>query len=105
MLWIGSIITAATCSLIVEDRASRSPNGANCTPGSKGSKPALYFGLAVIASAPIVRPWNAPSIAIMVGRPVNLRDSLRAVSFASAPELQKKTCPYPSGATPISFAA
>ncbi len=42
----------------------------------------------------MVRPWNDPSSATIAGRPVaspRLRASLIAASFASAPELQKKT--------------
>ena len=42
------------------------------------------------ASAPVVRPWKAPSAATMPVRPVR-RASLMAASRASAPELQKKT--------------
>ncbi len=40
----------------------------------------------------MVRPWNAPSHAMIRGRPVR-RASLNAASLASAPELQKNTRP------------
>ena len=36
------------------------------------------------------RPWNAPSVEMMVLRPV-IRVILNAASFASVPELVKKT--------------
>ena len=48
------------------------------------------------ASAPVVRPWKAPSAATMPVRPVR-RASLIAASSASVPLLQKKTAD-PSGA-------
>jgi hypothetical protein len=40
----------------------------------------------------MVRPWNAPSAATTVGRPVR-RAILKAASFASAPLLAKNTRP------------
>ena len=45
----------------------------------------------VTLSAPSVRPWNPWLMAMTVGLPVSFRAILRAVSFASAPELQKYT--------------
>ena len=39
-----------------------------------------------------MRPWKAPSAATTDGRPVR-RTILKAASFASAPELAKKTRP------------
>jgi hypothetical protein len=46
--------------------------------------------LLVSASDPIVRPWKEPSAATSFVRPVR-RDSLKAASLASVPELVKKT--------------
>ena len=40
--------------------ASASPY-ATCVTGPSGPKPSRYFGVPVIESAPIVRPWNALS--------------------------------------------
>ena len=40
---------------------------------------------------PIVRPWNAPSNAMIAGRPVWWRASLMAPSTASVPEFVRKT--------------
>ncbi len=40
----------------------------------------------------MVRPWKPPSVATMCVRPVR-RPILNAASFASAPELEKKTRP------------
>ena len=50
-----------------------------------------------MASAPIVRRGTPPSLATIVAAR-ELARQLSAVSLASAPELQKKTCPYPPGA-------
>ena len=44
----------------------------------------------------MVRPWKAPSIAMMRVRPVR-RVALKAASLASVPELQKKTFAPRSG--------
>ena len=52
---------------------------------------------AVSASAPMVRPWNAPSAATRWVRPVR-RVSLKAASLASVPELVKNTRPGESRA-------
>ena len=57
-----------------------------------GSNGVRLLGWPVSASAPIVRPWNASSAAMMWGRPVR-RAILNAASLASAPELQKSTRP------------
>lgn len=43
-----------------------------------------------MATAPEVRPWNAPSKAITLLLPVWKDANLRAFSFASAPELHRK---------------
>ena len=43
----------------------------------------------------MVRPWNAPSAAMILGRPVS-RAILNAASLASAPELQNNTRASPS---------
>ena len=63
------------------------------SPGS-GSNGSRYFGECVIASAPIDRPWNAPSHAMILVRPVS-RVILKAASLASVPELVKNTRPVP----------
>ena len=61
--------------------------------GANGSR---YAGRWVSASAPVLRPWKDPSAATMPVRPVR-RASLIAASFASVPELHRKTR-EPSGA-------
>jgi hypothetical protein len=45
--------------------------------------------LAVSASDPIERPWNAPKNAMTLCRPVTNLASFSAASFASVPELLK----------------
>ena len=67
-------------------------NGAWWTIGSSGPNPArcLIFEF-VSDSAPIVRPWNPPSKAMIPGRWVWYRASLMAPSTASVPELVRKT--------------
>ena len=67
-----------------------SPNGTWLIFFNSGLNGSRFAGWPVIDSAPIVRPWNAPSVATIRFRPVN-RESLIAASLASAPELQKKT--------------
>ena len=62
---------------------------ANAIPGTSGPKPSHFPGCPVAESAPSVRPWNPPSSATIRVRPVALRATLSAASFASAPELQK----------------
>src|SRR5699024_9535661 len=58
---------------------------------------------AVSASEPIVRPWKAPSMAMMNGRPPPpaRRAILNAASLASVPEFEKNTAD-PSGRSRIS---
>ena len=48
----------------------------------------------------MVRPWNAPSAAMIRGRPVR-RAILNAASLASAPELQKITRPFVAGTADV----
>ena len=90
---IGSRKTAAT--VVVDGGAQRRDVAVGNefdTPGVIGSNGARLAGWPVSASAPIVRPWNAPSAAMIRGRPVS-RAILNAASLASAPELQKITRP------------
>ena len=89
---IGSSSTMAVDSPTAAASASPSPKGTYCTPPGSGAKAAAFDGCPVRASAPIVRPWKAPSAVITSGRPVS-RLILKAISLASAPELQKKTRP------------
>ena len=65
-------------------RAARSPPTSPAGPSTE--------------SAPSVRPWKPPSSATIRARPVALRATLSAASFASAPELQKNACAPPPGA-------
>ena len=78
-----------------------SPNGMCTTPPGSGSNGARYASLAVSAKAPMVRPWKAPSramILVRVFRGVEFRRaSLNAASLASVPELAKNTL-EPAGA-------
>jgi hypothetical protein len=72
--------------------SSASIVGAMCsTPPGSGRKGAWSAGCPVSASAPMVRPWNEPcSVMTRVRRSLPLRRaSLKAASFASAPELPK----------------
>jgi hypothetical protein len=96
----GSSTTAATVSSTTAARASASPYGTKVTSPGSGSKGARYFGLWVMASAPIERPWKAPSVEMIRVRPV-IRVSLKAASLASVPELVKNTraSSAPSGST------
>ena len=98
--WIGSRTTAATSSVTAARRAASSPYGTWVTPGRSGSNGSRYAGLWVSASAPVLRPWNAPSAATIRVRPVR-RASLTAASTASVPELAKKTA-EPGGAAATS---
>ena len=70
--------------------AEISPNGTCLISLSKGRNGARLLSWPVSESAPMVRPWNAPVVATIRVFPV-FRESLSAASFASAPELQKKT--------------
>ena len=70
--------------------AAASPYGTKITSPGSGAKGSRYLGLWVIASAPSERPWNAPSVAMILVRPV-IRVILNAASLASVPELVKNT--------------
>jgi hypothetical protein len=97
----GSRRTAAVRGPTAFSAAARSPKGTNAAPGTFGSDCRRYVSTPVTETAPAVRPWKPPSIATMPSRPVWRRASLRAFSFASAPELAKKTWEKP-GACPTS---
>ena len=59
------------------------------TPGTMGKKRSLCTGLlAVIESAPNVRPWNAPTKPMKRFLPECHRASFMAASTASAPLLE-----------------
>ena len=51
----------------------------------------------VTLAAPNVRPWNPPRNAMIPGRPVTRRASLRAASMASEPEFMNMTESMGSG--------
>ena len=89
---IGSRKTAAVSESTASAKAATSPYGTCDTPGVIGSNGVLLLCWPVSASAPIVRPWNASSAAMIFGRPVR-RAILNAASLASAPELQNSTRP------------
>ena len=96
--WIGSSTTAAVSSSTTEASASASPYGTKTTSPGSGANGSRYLGLWVIANAPIDRPWNAPSVAMILVRPV-ARVILNAASLASVPELVKKTFASPGAPT------
>ncbi len=77
------------------ERADVVRRARSVTPGTSGSNAARFAGWPVTESAPSVRPWNEPSSATTPLLPVALRAYLSAASFASAPELQKKTVAPP----------
>ena len=85
----GSRITAATSS----STGSGPPRGATLNPGTSGAKGACFDSCGVADSAPIVRPWKAPSSTTKRPPGLRRRASLIAHSIASAPELQKNTLP------------
>ena len=64
--------TAATSSLAAAARASASPYGTKITSPGNGTKGSRYFGLWVNANEPMERPWNAPSVEMILVRPVIL---------------------------------
>ena len=81
------------------------PKGTWSKPCTGGPKPARYFSFPVALSMASVRPWKAPSKQIMwkrSGWPFSawyLRTAFTMPSFASAPELQKKTLSAKDAAT------
>ena len=95
--WIGSIMSAAVSGPMAASRASRSSNGTWSKPSTFGPKPSRYLSWPPAAMVASVRPWKAPSNVTMrkrSGWPFAawyLRAILMAASFASAPELEKKT--------------
>ncbi|OEI70208.1 Uncharacterized protein Cus16_0834 [Curtobacterium sp. ER1/6] len=93
---IGSTMSAATVSSIAASSASTVESMCS-TPGTIGRKSSCSAGLPVSASAPIVRPWkpclSARMRVLRPSAPLFRRASLKAASFASAPELPKYTRP------------
>ena len=89
--WIGSSITAAVRSLTAAASRSGSSRGTATKPGTSGANGSCLSGCGVADSAPIVRPWNAPSRTTISPPRRCRRASLIAASFASAPELHRKT--------------
>ena len=89
--WTGSIITAAVRR---RPRPRARPGRRAARPRSRAraarTAPACR-GCGVADSAPIVRPWKAPSSTTISPPRRCLRASLIAASFASAPELHRKT--------------
>ena len=77
--------------------ASASSRGDRAKPGTSGANGACLASCGVAESAPSVRPWKARS-RTTISRPSTPRRARAAgeldrASFASAPELQKKTRP------------
>ncbi len=91
--WIGSIINAAVRSDTAAASASGSSRGTTTKPGTSGANGSCLDVCGVPDSAPIVRPWNAPS-STTISPPCRWRRaSLIAHSLASAPEFVKNTLP------------
>ncbi len=86
------MMTSAVSSVTAAASDCASPKGTWVTSSGSGRNGSRLPGWPVIARAPMVRPWKAPSVATMWVRPVS-RPILKAASLASAPELQKKTLP------------
>ncbi len=90
-------MTAAVRLSMARSTARKSLKGTYLNPPGSGSNPWWYFSCAVAVTVARVRPWNPPRIVMMSPRSLapcslaHLRASLIAVSFASAPELEKKT--------------
>src|SRR5579875_3727930 len=91
----GSTNTAAQSASTAAASASASPNGTNLAVTPNGPNGSRIEALPVIASDPMVRPWNPPSAATITGRdgPWRRRTSLSAASLASVPVLAKNTRP------------
>ena len=70
---------------------SGSSRGTATKPGTSGANGSCLVSCGVADSAPIVRPWKAPSSTTISPPRRRLRASLIAASFASAPELQRNT--------------
>ena len=66
-------MTAAVWSFTRRRMASRSPKGTCETPGSLWPKPSQYARLPVMATAPMVRPWNDDQVATMLVRSTSPR--------------------------------
>ena len=95
----------AVSAVTASRSAATSPYGTWVTSPGSGRKGSVLAGCPVSARAPIVRPWNPPTVATAWVRPVS-RDSLKAVSLASAPELLNSTRPgRPASASSSSASA
>src|SRR5262245_23444068 len=94
---IGSIRMAAVSGPTSRRTAAASSRARWTKPSTTGPKPSRCFFCPPAARVASVRPWNAPSKAMMrkrSGAPLaewNLRAVLIAPSIASAPELAKNT--------------
>ena len=96
--WIGSIITAAVRGPTASASALGSSRGTATKPGRYGAKLSFVAIPGVAETAPIVRPWKAPSKTTISGASIPrpcacFRASLIAHSFASVPELQRNARP------------
>ncbi len=91
----GSSNTADTDGSSDASNASASHHATCRKPSGSGQKTSCFAGWPVACSVARVRPWNDPYTLTTTcrPRPPHLRASLMAHSFASAPELQKNTCP------------
>ena len=87
----GSRTTLAVCAVTAPLRASASPYGTKTTGPGRGSNGVRLAGWPVMASAPRVRPWKEPSAATQPPPGRSRRESFRAASLASAPELVNST--------------
>src|SRR2546427_587523 len=88
----GSTITAAVRDADTAwSTAAQSSRGTMRMPGTSGSNGFRYSRRSVAASVANRRPWKLPLKATISLFPDHLRANLNAASFASAPELQKKT--------------
>src|SRR6266576_1029031 len=114
---MGSTITAHVSLVTILEMQSRSFNLPTSTPGISGVKGFWYLALMVTLTEPILRPWKEfskqamrvfghllgsdshamPVSAVHLSLPI-LRAIFSAPSFASVPELAKKTFAVGSGA-------
>jgi hypothetical protein len=104
--WIGSIRAATVLSSMAASSAAASPNGTIRNPGVNGPNPSRATGSVEKLTIVVVRPWKLPSITMMLAwscaTPLtsypHLRDTLIAVSTASAPVFIGRTTSIPASA-------
>ena len=91
--WIGSSSTAAVPSSTAASSAAGSRRDDDEARARAARTAPAWTPAAWRDSAPYVRPWKAPCTTTISPPGFALRTSFSAASFASAPELQKKTLP------------